>query len=432
MVVPKCFIAIGFSLLLVSEYLGQVSEKLTSVTVSNYCETISKLSQAQIWKASYEERDNRSWEPWLTSDHCGILNCAIVQEEKKVAKPETIFDRIIRLESYLFEVPQVPRTDEKISLKRQRINIGDTELYVAEDGKGVPVVLVNGGPGNSHHSFLPHFGRAASFSRVIYYDQRGTGLSDYRAGAKGYSFIQAVDDLDKLRESLGIKKWVVLGHSYGGTLAQAYALKYSQNTAGLVLVGSAVPFGLDVGSREYDFLSEDEVKRIQQIYSIDGNAVVPAHNDRVNLPTLQKMIFNGFLNGDWKRQQITRPTMERMAQIALYEWVHDKNFNRIVGREASRLNLRDAFLQAPIPTLIMEGKWDIVFGPDKSKLFHSQHPNAKQVIFENSSHFPFQDEPDKFFKILGDFVRDLPEVSAQKLEKWHKGTDAQRALLVMN
>jgi pimeloyl-ACP methyl ester carboxylesterase len=50
---------------------------------------------------------------------------------------------------------------------------------------------------------------------IIYYDQRGCGISEYRDG-KGYSVDQAVDDLERLRETLKIKQWSVLGHSYVG------------------------------------------------------------------------------------------------------------------------------------------------------------------------------------------------------------------------
>ena len=88
----------------------------------------------------------------------------------------------------------------------------------------MPVVLLNGGPGATHHYFHPWFSRAKDFARVIYYDQRGCGLSDYNPGA-GYSVFQAVEDLEQLRRALEIDQWVVAGHSYGGYLAQQYAVQ---------------------------------------------------------------------------------------------------------------------------------------------------------------------------------------------------------------
>ena len=130
----------------------------------------------------------------------------------------------------------------------------------------MPIVLINGGPGGTHHEFHPYFGRAASFAQVVYYDQRGCGRSDYKPGP-GYTVDQAVNDLDKLREALKIDRWTVLGWSYGGALAQLYTLKHPEYTAGLVLVGSTDDgwlLQLQAG-REYDYFSTEEKKRVAEI-----------------------------------------------------------------------------------------------------------------------------------------------------------------------
>jgi proline iminopeptidase len=109
-------------------------------------------------------------------------------------------------------------------------------------------------------------------ARIIYYDQRGCGLSDYKPG-KGYSIEQAVGDLENLRKALRVKKWIVLGHSYGGLLAQYYTVKYPENVAGLVLVGSQLPTFMSLPSRRNDFMSQEEIERINEINSADGLSV---------------------------------------------------------------------------------------------------------------------------------------------------------------
>jgi pimeloyl-ACP methyl ester carboxylesterase len=236
-------------------------------------------------------------------------------------------DGVVYTELSEVAVPNVPRIAASQSLLNRRIDVGGgVHLYVLEEGTGPPLVLVNGGPGNTLHSFLPHFSAAAPFARVIYYDQRGTGLSDWVPGASGYSTAQAVDDLERLRICLGIKQWFVLGHSYGGLVAQWYAIRYPEHMLGMILVGSSVPVvGLQLGDRDYR--SDAERQRIRAVYAIDGESVVPVHSDRVDLATLQRMIYNGYLNGDWKRQFFFKPSRKRMAQIARYEWVHYRDFN---------------------------------------------------------------------------------------------------------
>ncbi len=318
---------------------------------------------------------------------------------------ESIFDRVVHIEKTLvLDVPQAPRLDADVNIVKQRVNVGDADLYVEQEGDGLPLVLIHGGPGATHHYFHPYFSRLRGAARIIYYDQRGCGLSDYKPG-KGYSIEQAVDDLENLRKALRVKKWIVLGHSYGGLLAQFYAVKYPGNVAGLVLVDSQLPTFMSLPSRRNDFMSQEEIKRINEIHSTDGLSV-------------SQRVYNSFLNGDWKRQQFYRPSRERMAQIALYEWVQDVNFNGIMHRDQLNIDLRGAFENCPIPTLILDGKWDLFWSPDKPKIMRRFHPASKLIVFEHSNHFPFQDEPGRFFRVLRAFLHDLPKTSSSALISW--------------
>jgi proline iminopeptidase len=124
---------------------------------------------------------------------------------------ETVLDRVINVQQGVLEVPEVARLEDGLDLDTKRVDVGDATLYVEQEGIGVPLVLINGGPGGTHHYFHPWFSRASDFARVIYYDQRGTGLSDFEPGESGYSVEQAVDDLDHMRQALGIDNWVILG-----------------------------------------------------------------------------------------------------------------------------------------------------------------------------------------------------------------------------
>lgn len=141
-------------------------------------------------------------------------------------------DGIVHIEKELVrDIPQVPRLCDQMDIVKHRVNVSDCNLYCEGEG------LLHGGPGATHHYFHPSFSRAKDFAKIIYYDQRGYGISDYKKG-KGYSIEQAVDDLENLRKSLKINKWVVLGNSYGGLLAQCYVVKYPERVLGLALVTS--------------------------------------------------------------------------------------------------------------------------------------------------------------------------------------------------
>jgi proline iminopeptidase len=348
------------------------------------------------------------------------VNAQYANQEKE-KKRETVLDRVVHIEKKLItKIPKAPRWCDKLDLKKKRINVGDCELYCEVEGIGMPIVLLHGGPGSTHHHFHPYFSKAKEFAKVIYYDQRGCGLSDYEPG-EGYTVDQAVDDLENLRKALNIDKWVVLGHSYGGLLAQSYTIKYPESVAGLVLVCSSLAMHIPLKpTRQYDYISREEMERIEEIYN-EGRKL---HNKIILFFFKEKAIelgiYNFHINGDWKRQNYYKPSRERIAQIALYEWKQDKNFNSIMNSDAKKYDLQGVFDDCPIPTIIIEGKWDLTWNTDKPEKLHKNHPHSQLIMFEHSSHSPFGDEPENFFNTLQDFIQNLPKISESELFRWEK------------
>lgn len=344
---------------------------------------------------------------------------------------ESILDRVVFIEPELItEIPPVDRWCDRLKLKKNRIDVGGAELYVEEEGKGTPLILINGGPGGTHHYFHPWFSQAKKYARVIYYDQRGCGLSDYEPGEEGYSVHQAVEDLDAIRKALDIDKWVLLGYSYGGFLAQFYTVNHPENVAGLILLGASTGMHVDTGkSRQRQFMSEEERARLRDIRKQLFQLLKEKKLSRERF--MQLLLYNNFLNGDWKRQHFYKPSPERLSQFALYEWVHDEDFNGIMGRSQGRIDLKGAFEGNPIPTLILEGKWDLTWGEEKPKILKKNHPHAQMVMFENAGHGIYDEEPERFFAELKDFIKNLPDVSEDEilaykstLRTWEKETQS--------
>jgi Predicted hydrolases or acyltransferases (alpha/beta hydrolase superfamily) len=336
----------------------------------------------------------------------------------------------------VMDLPAVPPYCDELDLDARYVNIGDCNLYIEEEGEGVPMVILHGGPGSTHHDFHPHFSRAKNFAKVIYYDQRGCGFSDYEPGEGGYSVEQAVNDLEKLRQALGIEKWIVLGHSYGGYLAQRYAIEYPESVMGLILVTAMPGLRDTVGlegvvhklepTRQYDYISEEEMKRMKEIRAEISNLVkeekIPPEK------AVEIWLYNNQLNGDWKRQNFYRPTEEEMTRSALYGWKHDgvfnefflgrPGFNWIMSMDAGKVDLEGAFEDCPMPTLIIEADWDLTWNTDKPQKMQENHPGSEMVVFQSSGHSPFADDPEKFFNLLEEFVTTLPEISQKDVLKW--------------
>jgi len=112
----------------------------------------------------------------------------------------------------------------------------DNKIYIEVSGKkdGIPVIFVHGGPGghcrNEHHSLFD-----PNVFRSIIFDQRGCGKSTPYKTLKGNNTDELVEDIEKIRDFLKIKNFIIVGGSWGATLSLKYALKYPKNILGVLL-----------------------------------------------------------------------------------------------------------------------------------------------------------------------------------------------------
>ncbi len=111
-------------------------------------------------------------------------------------------------------------------------------LYYLALGRGEPLLIVHGGPGASHDYFLPYLLPLARHNRLMFIDERGSGRSQKLEDPSGYTVENMVEDVEAVRIALHLGKITLLGHSYGGALAQAYALKYQKNLTHLILAST--------------------------------------------------------------------------------------------------------------------------------------------------------------------------------------------------
>jgi proline iminopeptidase len=114
------------------------------------------------------------------------------------------------------------------------------QLFVKIAGRGVPCLVVHGGPGAGSYG-LEHLGLQPleSSMQLIYLDQRGSGRSA-SSPRHNYALARQVQDLEELRQRLGLRQWVLLAHSFGGVIATAYAQRYPEHVQALVLVNAVL------------------------------------------------------------------------------------------------------------------------------------------------------------------------------------------------
>ena len=101
-----------------------------------------------------------------------------------------------------------------------------------------------------------------------------------------------------------------------------------------------------------------------------------------------------------------KPPKEDVIRMILYGFNHAPGFREQMVSEISKINILGKLRDSKIPTLIVEGKWDFLWGNmDRVEVMRKNHPRAQIEVFEKSGHMIFADEPEKFFSMLRDFLK---------------------------
>ena len=137
------------------------------------------------------------------------------------------------------------------------LNINGAKLWVVTVGEGDPIIFIAGGPGGTHVGLRSFDALADNHHQLIYFDAFGRGKSDTAKNVTEYTLERDIDDIEALRKALKLDKITVLGHSYGGVVAQGYAIKYPGHLSHVILADTFHSF---VMWQENDDSSNREIK----------------------------------------------------------------------------------------------------------------------------------------------------------------------------
>jgi pimeloyl-ACP methyl ester carboxylesterase len=244
-------------------------------------------------------------------------------------------------------------------------------LHVDDGGRGdaVPVLFVHGNGANltQWSAQLQHLRRSR---RAVAFDLRGMGLS--AAPANGdYSIAAMVDDVDAVADALGLRRFVIVGHSYGGAVVTAYAAKHPERVAGVVLADAA-------GNIK---VSSDQQQKFLEALRKNKDGVVAA----------------------WFAP-ILKPSDERVRKAVL-DSVHTTSIDAFAGALAGLPSVDLTPLVAAYhgPRLAIAAS-DI----ESPSSFHVQFPEVPVRKIAGTGHWLMMDKPDEFNAILDEFLAAVP------------------------
>ena len=278
------------------------------------------------------------------------------------------------------------------------------KLWTVSFGKGEPLFFIPGGPGGTHYG-LRSFDSLSTTNTLVYFDAFGRGKSDTAKDVAEYSLANDIEDLESLRVAMGFAKINVLGHSYGGVVAQGYAIKYGAHLSHLILANSFHSF---VMWQENDDNTNREIKsnypevwdtlmKIRNAGAISSDSIHQEIYGRVPYGFLYAYNPDNFKNRG--RKPYPHPN-----NAALYYQMVGKDGDFIVGSDIGTFDYRKQLKDLKMPILIIGGRYDRVAVPSMMVKYKEYCPQAQFVLFEHSGHNPQVEEPAKEFEVIRKFL----------------------------
>jgi len=288
------------------------------------------------------------------------------------------------------------------------VHIGDTRLWVEREGEGEPLLLLAGGPANSHLTFHPAFSALADEYEVIYVDYRGRGRSDPVDDYRTITFERDVADIEALRDALGLERMHVYGFSYGGMVAQAYALAHPDRVVSLILANTV--HSPEMWQKNHENINREIANQFPEVW--DEILRLRAVGVRSTAPEMQALYkvhapLVRFYNPDNAAKLLSEPGSRNME---LYTVFAGDDIEFFLGGEVARLpDFRPRLAELAMPLLVIAGRYDRALYPAYQREFARYAPRAELVMMERSGSFAHIEEPEALMALVRRFLASMAE-----------------------
>jgi proline iminopeptidase len=274
-----------------------------------------------------------------------------------------------------------------------RARDGSTLRYTTT-GTGPTIVVLSGGPGFSSDYVRPIADRLASRYRSVLLDQRGTGLSTLKLYDRStVTLARYLDDLDELRKALRLEQLTLVGHSWGGMLAMAYAARYPQRVKALLLIGPGGPtlefqrnFGIGIEARLTD---EDRRERAYW----EHPERVAANRRRAELKQVMA-VMPAYFHDREQARAFTAAARDEHYENRVFELM-------MSDLEATGYDLRPGLRAVRVPALVIQGTQDPIA---TAEVVRDAVPGARLELIDECGHFPWLEQPDRFYGLAMEFL----------------------------
>ena len=269
-------------------------------------------------------------------------------------------------------------------------------LSVRESGEGEPLLLLHGGPGVPDYMQTSTAPMLSQF-RCISFDQRGVGESTCSDGR--FDLAAYLEDIERVRISAGAESWNVMGHSWGGLLAQAYTSKFPGRVASLVLSSSSLGVGSDWKRTKRESFRIERARAgfvgTLRFYAYGSGLLLP---NPIGTWSMRHVMTETWHNYFLDPRSAPNPDAKWLAGCSPRAMIRT---DRAISKERQDVLAGATSYEGPV--LVLYGAFDIF--EDGSEIVRDRFPRARQVTLEHSGHVHWLDNPSGYAAVLIDFYR---------------------------
>jgi proline iminopeptidase len=274
-------------------------------------------------------------------------------------------------------------------------------LFYREIGRGLPTIVLHGGPDFDHRYLLPEMDRLSDRLRLVYYDQRGRGSSMPDTDPDSVTIAGESEDLDGLRAHLGLDTTALLGHSWGALLALEYAVRHPQRVSHLILMNGAAASAAECarfrdGRRRRAPADLEHLRALAAAPRfVSGDLEADAEYYRVHFRTALA-----------RREDVERIVIRLRAGFTPAGVVRARAIERRLYAEtwsAEGYDLLPSLARLRIPTLVIHGDHDLI---PRSCAEHVARaiPDARLRVLRDCGHFAYLERPEEVHQAVGAFL----------------------------
>ncbi len=283
------------------------------------------------------------------------------------------------------------------------IKTEDGVIHYKKFGNGEPLLIINGGPGLNCEGFTPLAELLSDKFMTIIYDQRGTGKSELKqVDSTTVTMSLMAKDMEAIRNYFKIEKWIVLGHSFGGFMAEFYAVHYPEAIKAMILSSTG---GIDLKILDY-FNANIQIRLSQaerdslKYWSNEIKQGDTSYSAKLNKA---KYLSSAYL---YNKEYI--PKLAQRLAFGGYPQI-----TSLVYKDLFKMNFdcKEALKNFSKPVLIIQGRQDLT-GDGVAYEAHLTLKNSSLVFINKSGHYSWWEQSEQYKseieKFIASIVRESP------------------------